>query len=83
MFEAVGEKYWSKYFDVLGSNLKHNGAIGLQTITIEDKFFKKYRKFPDFIQTYIFPGGMLPSIEEMSKVLNSKGLTIKKTNVWK
>ena len=41
MFEAVGEKYWSKYFDVLGSNLKQNGAIGLQTITIEDKFFKK------------------------------------------
>ncbi|MEC8265828.1 MAG: cyclopropane-fatty-acyl-phospholipid synthase family protein [Pseudomonadota bacterium] len=82
MFEAVGEKYWSKYFDVLGSNLKHNGAIGLQTITIEDKFFKKYRKFPDFIQTYIFPGGMLPSIEEMSKVLNSKGLTIKKKQMF-
>ena len=82
MFEAVGEKYWSKYFDVLGSNLKHNGAIGLQTITIEDKFFKKYRKFPDFIQTYIFPGGMLPSIEEMSKVLKSKGLTIEKKQMF-
>ena len=38
MFEAVGEKYWSKYFEVLGGNLKYNGAIGLQTITIEDKF---------------------------------------------
>ena len=82
MFEAVGEKYWSKYYDVLGSNLKHNGAIGLQTITIEDKFFKKYRKFPDFIQTYIFPGGMLPSIEEMSKVLKSKGLTIEKKQMF-
>ena len=82
MFEAVGEKYWSKYFDVLESNLKHNGAIGLQTITIEDKFFKKYRKFPDFIQTYIFPGGMLPSIEEMSKVLKSKGLTIEKKQMF-
>ena len=82
MFEAVGEKYWSKYFDVLGSNLKQNGAIGLQTITIEDKFFKKYRKFPDFIQTYIFPGGMLPSIEEMSKVLTSKGLTIEKKQMF-
>lgn len=82
MFEAVGEKYWSKYFDVLGSNLKYNGAIGLQTITIEDKFFKKYRKFPDFIQTYIFPGGMLPSIEEMSKVLKSKGLSIEKKQMF-
>ena len=82
MFEAVGEKYWSKYFEVLGSNLKYNGAIGLQTITIEDKFFKKYRKFPDFIQTYIFPGGMLPSIEEMSKVLKSKGLSIEKKQMF-
>ena len=82
MFEAVGEKYWSKYFEVLGNNLKYNGAIGLQTITIEDKFFKKYRKFPDFIQTYIFPGGMLPSIEEMSKVLKSKGLSIEKKQMF-
>ena len=82
MFEAVGEKYWSKYFEVLGGNLKYNGAIGLQTITIEDKFFKKYRKFPDFIQTYIFPGGMLPSIEEMSKVLKSKGLSIEKKQMF-
>ena len=82
MFEAVGEKYWSKYFEVLEGNLKYNGAIGLQTITIEDKFFKKYRKFPDFIQTYIFPGGMLPSIEEMSKVLKSKGLSIEKKQMF-
>ena len=41
MFEAVGEKYWSKYFDVLKKNLKSDGSIGLQTITIEDKFFSK------------------------------------------
>ena len=76
MFEAVGEKYWSKYFDVLKKNLKPEGSIGLQTITIEDKFFQKYKKFPDFIQTYIFPGGMLPSVEEMDKVITSKGLHI-------
>ena len=82
MFEAVGERYWSKYFEVLGNNLKYNGSIGLQTITIEDKFFKKYRKFPDFIQTYIFPGGMLPSIEEMSKVLRSNGLSIEKKQMF-
>ena len=77
MFEAVGEKYWSKYFDVLKKNLKTDGSIGLQTITIEDKFFQKYKKFPDFIQTYIFPGGMLPSVEEMNKVITSRGLHIK------
>ena len=82
MFEAVGERYWSKYFEVLKNNLKNNGSIGLQTITIEDKFFKKYRKFPDFIQTYIFPGGMLPSIEEMTKTLKSNGLFIKEQKMF-
>ena len=45
MFEAVGEKYWSKYFDVLKKNLKTDGSIGLQTITIEDKFFKNIKSF--------------------------------------
>ncbi len=76
MFEAVGENYWGNYFNVLRKNLKNEGSIGLQTITIEDRFFKKYRKFPDFIQTYIFPGGMLPSIAEMDKVLEMNGLKI-------
>jgi len=82
MFEAVGEKYWSKYFDVLKKNLKSDGSIGLQTITIEDKFFQKYKKFPDFIQTYIFPGGMLPSVEEMNKVIISRGLHIKNKKMF-
>ena len=82
MFEAVGEKYWSKYFDVLKKNLKSDGSIGLQTITIEDKFFQKYKKFPDFIQTYIFPGGMLPSVEEMNKVITSRGLHIKNKKMF-
>lgn len=76
MFEAVGEKYWKDYFKILRDNLKNNGSIGLQTITIDERFFNKYRKFPDFIQTYIFPGGMLPSIQEMNKVLGSTGLKV-------
>ncbi len=76
MFEAVGEKYWPLYFNVLKKNLKNNGNIGLQTITIDNNFFKSYRKFPDFIQTYIFPGGMLPSVEEMKKITQSIGLNI-------
>ncbi len=78
MFEAVGEKYWPTYFDILKKKLKQNGSIGLQTITIENSFFRAYRKFPDFIQTYIFPGGMLPSVEEMKKVALSNGLMIQK-----
>jgi cyclopropane-fatty-acyl-phospholipid synthase len=82
MFEAVGEKYWSSYFDVLRKNLKTDGSIGLQTITIEDKFFQKYKKFPDFIQTYIFPGGMLPSIEAMNKVIISKGMQIENRKMF-
>ncbi len=76
MFEAVGEKYWEDYFKILSNNLKNDGCIGLQTITIDNKFFTKYRKFPDFIQTYIFPGGMLPSIEAMSQVLDKNGLKV-------
>ena len=82
MFEAVGEKYWSKYFDVLKKNLKSDGSIGLQTITIDNKFFQKYKKFPDFIQTYIFPGGMLPSVEEMNKVITSRGLHIRNKKMF-
>ena len=70
------EKYWTEYFKTLRKNLKSDGCIGLQTITIDNKFFSKYRKFPDFIQTHIFPGGMLPSVEEMNKVLNDNGLQV-------
>ena len=76
MFEAVGEKYWPVYFKSLKRNLKPTGLIGLQTITIDEKYFKSYRKFPDFIQTYIFPGGMLPSEVQLNKSLSIAGLRI-------
>ncbi len=82
MFEAVGEKYWPVYFESIRKNLSNEGLVGLQTITIEDKFFQKYRKFPDFIQTYIFPGGMLPSVEAMSETMKSKGLFIKNKKMF-
>lgn len=61
MFEAVGERYWPTYFDTLRSALKPGGIAGLQIITIEDALFPGYRRGADFIQAYIFPGGMLPS----------------------
>ena len=76
MFEAVGEKYWKTYFNILKNKLKKDGKIGLQTITIKDNYFKTYRRFPDFIQTYIFPGGMLPSTEALKQNLDSLGLKV-------
>ena len=61
MFEAVGESYWASYFDTLKRSLNSGGRAVVQTITIDDTLFEAYRKSSDFIQQYIFPGGMLPS----------------------
>lgn len=61
MFEAVGEAYWPSYFQKVESVLKPGGRAALQIITIDDQHFESYRKRADFIQRYIFPGGMLPS----------------------
>jgi cyclopropane-fatty-acyl-phospholipid synthase len=61
MFEAVGEAYWDAYFACLKRNLAPGGRACVQTITIADAHFERYRRSTDFIQQYIFPGGMLPS----------------------
>jgi len=61
MLEAVGEAYWPVYFDRLRRCLKPGGRIVLQAITIRDDRFDSYKRSPDFIQRYIFPGGMLPT----------------------
>ena len=61
MFEAVGKEYWPAYFDKLRTSLKPGGLAGLQIITIADRLFDHYRSSPDFIQRYVFPGGMLAS----------------------
>jgi cyclopropane-fatty-acyl-phospholipid synthase len=61
MFEAVGEKFWPTYFEKLKSLLAQNGKAMIQTITIDEQHFYRYRKGGDMIRTYIFPGGMLPS----------------------
>ena len=60
MFEAVGEAYWPAYFDTLARCLKPGGRACIQTIEIADRLFDRYRRSSDFIQQYIFPGGMLP-----------------------
>jgi len=61
MFEAVGEQYWDSYFSTVARRLKQGARACIQTITIDDALFDRYRKGSDFIQQYIFPGGMLPS----------------------
>jgi cyclopropane-fatty-acyl-phospholipid synthase len=61
MLEAVGEQYWPTYFAKLRQLLKAHGKVVLQAITIDDARFETYRRNPDFIQRYIFPGGMLPT----------------------
>lgn len=61
MFEAVGHEYWRSYFDTLNACLKPGGRACIQTITIRDDLFPRYLRSTDFIQQYIFPGGLLPS----------------------
>lgn len=61
MIEAVGEQFWPKYFSQLRDRLLPGGLAGIQAITIRDSMFQSYRREVDFIQRYVFPGGMLPS----------------------
>ncbi|OYU90521.1 MAG: SAM-dependent methyltransferase [Bradyrhizobiaceae bacterium PARB1] len=63
MIEAVGEQFWPRYFTQIRDRLLPGGLAGVQAITIQDKFFQTYRSEVDFIQRYVFPGGMLPSPE--------------------
>lgn len=61
MFEAVGEAYWTAYFDKLRQVMPDDGRAVVQVISIADDSFEHYRSHPDMIQTMVFPGGMLPS----------------------
>lgn len=76
MFEAVGEEYWPSYFECIKRNLKPGGRACVQTITIDDALFERYRKSTDFIQQYIFPGGMLPSPSVFAKTAERYGLKV-------
>lgn len=75
MFEAVGQKYWQTYFTKLRECLKSGGRAGLQIITIRERSFELYKSRPDFIQKYVFPGGMLPSPKILSELAAEAGLT--------
>jgi cyclopropane-fatty-acyl-phospholipid synthase len=74
MFEAVGERYWPAYFDTVRERLKPDASATIQVITVGDKLYPTYRRTPDFIQKYIFPGGMLPSPRVLVEQIERAGL---------
>lgn len=76
MFEAVGEAYWPGYFAMVRDRLRPGGRAVVQTITIAEAKFERYRAGTDFIQQYIFPGGVLPSPRRFSEVAAGAGLAV-------
>ncbi len=82
MFEAVGESYWPSYFSKVHEALKPGGKATLQIITIDDDLFQGYRQRADFIQRYIFPGGMMPSEKALRKQLEKAGLSYDSVNYF-
>ena len=79
MFEAVGERYWPTYFETLKRCLRPGKNATLQIITVTDKRWEVYRKGVDFIQKYIFPGGMLPSPTVLRHQVERAGLDVKRS----
>ncbi len=75
MFEAVGQEYWSTFFDKVSDSLVSGGKAGLQIITIDEEHFDTYSRNSDFIRRYIFPGGMLPSPTHLRDHGSAAGLT--------
>ncbi len=76
MIEAVGERYWPDYFAALKRHVAPGGSILVQAIVIAEDFFEGYRRQPDFIQTYVFPGGMLLSPSALREQCRQAGLKI-------
>lgn len=79
MFEAVGEKHWPDYFGTVHQRLKPNALATIQTITIRDDLYHTYRSKVDFIQKYIFPGGMLPSLSIFKEQSQTANLIVRDT----
>jgi cyclopropane-fatty-acyl-phospholipid synthase len=79
MFEAVGRSYWSSYFDMLKRCLAQDGKACIQSIVIRDDLFERYAKSTDFIQQYVFPGGMLPSTQVFVAEAAKAGLKVERT----
>ncbi|MEP1198321.1 class I SAM-dependent methyltransferase [Tateyamaria sp.] len=79
MFEAVGQKYWPVYFDTVRERLKPGKNATLQIITVQDSRWDVYQRGVDFIQKYIFPGGMLPSPKALRAQISKAGLGIERS----
>lgn len=77
MYEAVGERYWPDYFATIKRLLMPAGRALVQAITIDDRLFERYRAGSDFIQQYVFPGGMLASPERFETEARAQGLTVR------
>ena len=82
MLEAVGEAYWPTFFATLRERLRPGGIAVLQVITIDDARFAEYRRRPDFIQKYIFPGGILPTPGIMQRETAGVGLQLVSTEFF-
>jgi cyclopropane-fatty-acyl-phospholipid synthase len=76
MFEAVGERYWPVYFQTVRDRLKPGANATLQIITVEDRRWEVYKRGVDFIQKFIFPGGMLPCPRVLRAEVERAGLTV-------
>lgn len=76
MFEAVGEEYWPTYFKKVSDLINRGGNVVLQVITISEERFDHYKRQPDFIQRYIFPGGMLPTKNQLFQLIDDAGLEL-------
>ena len=76
MYEAVGERYWPIFFRTLRERLRPSGKLLIQAITIDDQLFDRYRRGTDFIQQYVFPGGMLASPQVLRGQAERAGLRV-------
>ena len=74
MAEAVGREYWPAYLSAIARALKPGGRAALQVITFDDAFFEDYANNVDFIQTYVFPGGLLISERAFAGIASEQGL---------
>jgi cyclopropane-fatty-acyl-phospholipid synthase len=82
MLEAVGEAYWPTFFAKLRESLRPRGIAVLQVITIDESEFEQYRSSPEFIQRYIFPGGMLPTCGIVEDEIARAGLQLVSTEFF-
>ncbi len=76
MIEAVGQNYLESYFKTIKDNLSGGGKAAIQSITIDDSLFDRYKNKQDFIQKYIFPGGFLPNKNSINRYVSDNGLTV-------